>query len=117
MTTDKRQSRTETPAAELPAGASTNRPPSANWRPGQRKFRERKSVEHTLRHGARSIMRSVARRDDFDVADLEHLAALKLEVDAALVIAARQLNARGFSWAEIARPLGITRQTAHERFG
>lgn len=25
--------------------------------------------------------------------------------------------AGGYSWADIARPLGITRQTAHERFG
>lgn len=96
--------------------ASTNADPSHNWRPGQ-PFRERKSVDHTMRHGIRSMIRSTARRPDFDVADLETLAMLTVEIDAALVVAARQLHTREYSWAAIARPLGITRQTAHERFG
>jgi hypothetical protein len=109
-----RQNATQAPV-ELPAEASTNRPPSANWRPGQ-PFRERKSVAHTIR-GLRSILRSVGRRDDFDVADLEQLAALRFEVEAATRVAARYLHDAGYSWSDIARPLGITKQTAHERFG
>lgn len=89
--------------------------PSANYRPGQRRYRERKSVHHSIR-GAASMVRSVSRRDDFDIADLEQMALLVLEVNAALITAARQLHDRGYSWADIARPLGINRSTAHERF-
>jgi hypothetical protein len=94
----------------------TNGQPSANWRPGQRRFRERKSVEHTIRQGVRSMLRSVARRDDFDVPDLAHLAGLADDLEVAMAIAVENLRGQGHSWAAIARELGCTRQAAHERF-
>lgn len=90
--------------------------PSANWRPGHRKFRERKSVEHTLTQGVPSMLRSAARRDDFDVPNLSHLTALSDALDVALAIAVENLRGQGHSWAAIARQLGVTRQSAHERF-
>lgn len=88
---------------------------SANWRPGQ-PARWRKSVDHTLRHGVRSMLRSVARRPDFDVPDLTTLSTMALEVDRALVDAVANLRRQGHSWAVIGEALGTTRQTAQERF-
>ncbi len=97
-------------AAQTPAPI-----PSANYRPGQR-FRERKSVDHTIRHGLRSMLRSVARRSDFDVPDLTTLAGIADELELALALAVGNLREQGHSWATIAKALGITRQSAHERF-
>lgn len=95
----------------------TNEAPSANWRPGQAKVRTRKSVDHTLRHGAASMLRSAARRDDFDVPDLGTLASIQETLDAAMQTAVDNLRSQGHSWATIGAELGITRQSAHERFG
>lgn len=89
---------------------------SANYRPGHR-IRYRKTVDHTLRHGVGSMLRSVARRDDFDVPDLATLDALRSEVDAAIAVAARRLHTAGHSWTEIGDALGTTRQNAYQRFG
>lgn len=105
MTPNEPQTDTQTPTLE----------PSANWRPGQR-FRERKSVDHTIRHGLRSMLRSVARRDDFDVPDLTTLAGLADDLEGAIALAVANLRHQGHSWAVIAKALGITRQSAHERF-
>lgn len=90
---------------------------SANYRPGQPRVRYRKSVDHTLRHGVRSMMLSVARRPDFDVPDLATLATTVEVVDLALHMAVDNLRGQGHSWQVIGDALGITRQTAHERFG
>lgn len=89
---------------------------SANYRPGQRKVRERKSVDHTIRHGVRSILRSVVKRNDFDVPDLAALAQLQLELDAAMRVAIVNLRDQGHSWQALADALGVTRQAMHKRF-
>lgn len=78
--------------------------------------RERKSVDHTLRHGVRSMLRSVARRDDFDVPDLTTLHDLAADLDAATVAAVDNLRSQGHSWAVIGSALGVTRQEAHRRY-
>lgn len=96
---------------------SINAEPSANWRPTQRRFRERKSVSHALRHGVASMLRSVARRDDFDVPNLTELAALQSELQEALVAAVSNLRQQGTSWTEIGEALGVTKQAAYIRFG
>lgn len=44
------------------------------------------------------------------------LAALAEDVDAAMHAAVAGLRAAGWSWAEIGARLGMTRQSAHERF-
>lgn len=93
---------------------ATNGQPSANWRPGQ-PWRERKDVPHSIA-GACSILRSVARRDDFDVPNLADLAAVADQLDVALAMAVANLRERGYSWGDIASVLGVTRQSAHERF-
>lgn len=52
-----------------------------------------------------------------DVDALPALAALAGNVDAALAAAVHGLRKAGYSWAEIAARLGITRQAAHQRWG
>lgn len=88
---------------------------SANWSPGQR-IRYRKSVDHTIRHGLGSMLRSVVRRSDFDVPDLGTLAGLRVELEEAIAVAARGLHDAGHSWADIGDALGVSRQAAFQRF-
>lgn len=90
--------------------------PSANWHPSQRHFRARKSVDHTLRHGIRSMLRSVVKRNDFDLPDLRTLVELRHALAAAEAEAVRNLRSQGHSWQAIADELGITKQSAYERF-
>jgi hypothetical protein len=52
-----------------------------------------------------------------DVDALPELAALAGRVDDAMAAAVTGLRAAGYSWAEIAARLGITRQAAHQRWG
>jgi hypothetical protein len=99
------------PVDGVPGGVA-----SANWRPGQR-WRERKSVSHTIRWGAGSMIRSVVRRDDFDVPNLGELVAFEQVLELALRDAVVNLRSQGHSWQTIASELGVTRQAAHERFG
>lgn len=52
-----------------------------------------------------------------DVEGLRDLAALSRAADEALTMAVRSLKKDGYSWAEIAARLGVTRQAAQQRFG
>ena len=52
-----------------------------------------------------------------DVERLRDLVALAEEVDRATAVAVAGLRRAGFSWAEIASRLGITRQAAQQRWG
>lgn len=69
--------------------------------------------------GVRRMVRALGRRvGDGDPVDLKELLALQVALDEALVEAvAMQHDGTGFSWAEIARELGTTRQAAQMRFG
>lgn len=63
----------------------------------------------------RSLVRDVAQDDPEALAELVRIAQwLQTE---GVAQAAQEQNNRGYSWAHIGRGLGITRQTAHERFG
>lgn len=78
-----------------------------------------KSVPHTL-SGVRSMLRSLPRRVglfEFDTPDLARLNELHSVIDAVMAECVRQLRSQGDSWADIGRELGITRQSAQERFG
>lgn len=72
---------------------------------------------------ARRMIRAVGQRAAVDVEGLAELAQLRDEVDHQLrdaVTAARAgagLSNGGYSWADVARVLGITRQAAQQRFG
>lgn len=73
---------------------------------------EEKEVQRLRRH-----LRAITAKCD----DPDALAAITevLSDDVAEIVAeqARSLHDRGYSWAEIARPLNITRQAAHQRYG
>ena len=52
-----------------------------------------------------------------DIDGLTALAEITTSLDAALSAAVRGLRATGYSWADIATRLGITRQAAQQRWG
>lgn len=62
-----------------------------------------------LRAGARRLASA-------DPADFAAMVALSAELDLAMSRAVAGMRATGFSWAEIAEPLGITRQAAQKRW-
>lgn len=67
---------------------------------------------------SRRIMRAYARRvATADPAALVELMKLRADVDEAIAAAVAGLRAEGFSWAEIGREVGMTRQAAQQRFG
>ena len=66
---------------------------------------------------SRRILRAAGRRIAVgDVEALPALAGLAVELDAAIADAVTGLRAAGYSWAEIASRLGVTRQAAHQRW-
>lgn len=93
--------------------------PSLTPIPAQRR---RDSVENpAFTAFAKRIMRAFARRvgDQADIEALADLVALSNEVDDAIACAVRGLRKANppYSWAEIGRVLGITRQAAQQRWG
>jgi hypothetical protein len=67
---------------------------------------------------ARRILRAYARRVAAgDVEALTSLVAFSHEVETAIRAAVLGLREFGYSWGEIALRVGITRQSAHERWG
>lgn len=66
-----------------------------------------------MRRGVRALVR---RSTEGDLDALEALVALQAEVQAQTIAAGAALHAHGYSWAEIARVTGTTRQAAAERF-
>lgn len=67
---------------------------------------------------AASFIRAAGRQAiESDPAGLAELLALSDVLDSAVSEAVAGLRAAGFSWAEIGAGVGITRQTAHERWG
>jgi hypothetical protein len=69
---------------------------------------------------AARILRAAARRvGDGDVAGLAALVALRSELDEAIAEAVAGLREPqwSYSWSEIARVLGTTRQAAQQRYG
>jgi hypothetical protein len=67
-----------------------------------------------VRRVIRAWGRRVAAGDVDAVADM---AAAAGELDTVLRDAVAGLRAKGYSWAEIAARLGVTRQAAHQRWG
>lgn len=68
----------------------------------------------------RMILAAERRVSNLDIEGLTHLARLRSTVDAALhrsVTKLRTEEGGGYSWTDVGRALGITRQSAQERFG
>jgi AraC-like DNA-binding protein len=65
----------------------------------------------------RRVVRAYSRRvGDRDIEALAGLHALQLDVDAALEEAVQKLRDADYSWADIGRQLGLTRQGAQQKF-
>jgi hypothetical protein len=66
---------------------------------------------------SRRVIRAAARRIAAgDVEELTHLLGLERELQSAIQTAVNGLRAQGYSWADIALRIGITRQAAHQRW-
>jgi hypothetical protein len=89
--------------------------------PKPRTKRPRRQVETTEFDAfVRRILRAYARRVAAgDVEALRSLSQLSSEVDAVtrLAVAGLRKSPYSYSWCEIAYRLGVTKQTAHERYG
>jgi hypothetical protein len=82
--------------------------------------RERRYVEteEYVRFLHRVLAALANRVGDADIDMLRGLAGLSPMIDDLLSDTVRRLREEhGYSWADIGRALGITRQSAHERFG
>ncbi|MEU5155210.1 hypothetical protein [Glycomyces sp. NPDC021274] len=67
---------------------------------------------------ARRIIRAYGRRvAEGDVDALPELLELSASLDEAITNAVRGLRAFGYSWAEIAERIGMSRQAAQQRWG
>lgn len=78
------------------------------------------AITETDKYGkfVRRIMRAYGRRvADLDIEGLKGLVDLRTELDAQIGESARLLQAQGYSWAEIGRVLGVSKQAAQQRFG
>lgn len=66
----------------------------------------------------RRIVRAYGRRiADSDPDDLALILSVRSELDEAIAAAVAGMRSNGFSWAEIARPLGMSRQAVQQRWG
>jgi hypothetical protein len=66
----------------------------------------------------RRIVRAYGRRvADRDIEALAGLAELQTELDTVVRASVEALLAQGYSWADIGRQLGISRQGAQQRYG
>ena len=90
-------------------------PPTAN---GSRPRRRKRDVDNGefLAFAVRILRAAQRRIADADPEDLADMVTLRAELDAAIGAAARAQNAAGRSWADIAAPLGMTRQAAFQRW-
>jgi hypothetical protein len=67
---------------------------------------------------ARRILRAYGRRvGTGDIEALSHLVDLSDHLDHVIGHAVRQLRGLGYSWADIAARLGVSRQAAQQRWG
>lgn len=67
---------------------------------------------------ARRIIRAYSRRvADRDIEGLAGLVALRDELDLAIAKAVVELHGDPYSWADIGRVLGLTRQAVQARYG
>jgi hypothetical protein len=79
-----------------------------------------KRVRETAEYAGmvRRIIRAYGRRvADRDLEELAGLAALRADLDTAIGDAVTGLRSAGFSWTDIARVMGTSRQGAQQRWG
>ena len=102
-----------------PTHTTTEDSPSSGVKPTlAAKRRTRPVVEnHDYAAFARRVIRAQARRIAAgDIEELAYLFGLQRELHYAIHTAIAGLRDQGYSWADIALRLGITRQAAHQRW-
>ncbi|MDL9978859.1 hypothetical protein [Microbacterium candidum] len=82
----------------------------------RRARRERETMDY-LAAARRFIRAAGVRVADSDEWELAELVALRAELEAAIVRGVSGQRSRGRSWAYVGAALGITRQSAQERYG
>lgn len=88
---------------------------SVNRRMTAKRVRETRDYAAMMRRLIRAHGRRVA---DGDYDDLRDLVALREDLEAAIDLAVTaQRDRLGYSWADVARGLGTTRQYAQRRYG
>ena len=109
-----------TAAAALPSTGQGHPPACQNTvNPGLTPKRPRPVVENDAYAAfAHRILTAYARRiAGGDLESLPLLTALSADIDTAIGQAITGLRAFGYSWADIAARLGVTRQAAQQRWG
>lgn len=96
----------------MPETASTDK--QALTPEGPRRVVENDQYAAFLRRAIRAYGRRIA---SGDVEALADALALIDDLDTAITHAVAGLREQGYSWADIARPLAITRQAAQQRWG
>jgi DNA-directed RNA polymerase specialized sigma24 family protein len=96
------------------SAATVNRPLTPNRRPRVRRVVENDEYGAFIRRIITAYSRRVAAGD---VEALRDLVNLSDQLDNAIAQAVLGLRAFGYSWADIAARLGITRQAAQQRWG
>ena len=87
-------------------------------RGGRRRSRRERPEAPELGATSRRFARALAGRcAEGDTEGLEQLVQVAAAVDDAIGTGARALHGVGYSWTEIARVLGVSRQAARQRFG
>lgn len=87
-------------------------------RGGRRRSRRERPECPELGAAARRFARALAvRAAEGDTEAIEQLVDVAREVDESIVAAGRGLYAAGYSWQDIGRVLGVTKQAARKRFG
>jgi ribosomal protein S20 len=104
--------RTHTEPSAMPETGSTAKPTLTPQSP--RRVVENDQYAAFLRRAIRAYSRRIATGD---VEALTDAVALITELDDAIGHAVTGLREHGYSWADIARPLNITRQAAQQRWG
>ena len=61
-------------------------------------------------------IKAMGKAGSWDCESFAQLVALTAQLDEEVRKAAQALNGQGFSWAEIAQPLHLTRAAAHKRY-
>ena len=105
--------------SRLTSNPAADAGPSGGRRSTGRARRRREPVENDQYTAfCVRILRAAGRRvADGDVEALPDLARLQQELDQALAAAVTGLRGFGYSWADIASRLGVTRQAAQQRWG
>lgn len=91
---------------------------AVSGRRGQSRERRYVETEEYIRFVHRILAALATRVGDADIDMLTGLADLPRTVEDLLAVTVHRLrDEHGYSWTDIGRALGITKQSAHQRFG